>query len=83
MIDIAILGSLFDACSAIIGMSFFDNIIASVGIIFWSLPLGFGSSVGAFFFSEDVSSNGYFINSFAPFSDSSMYGLLAMITCFI
>ena len=50
VIDIAILGcSLFNPYFTIVGMSFFNNIVMSIEIIFWNLLLGFGSPTGAFF----------------------------------
>ena len=80
--DIAILSFLFDVCSAIIDLSFFNNINISNEIIFWTLFLDLGFSASTFLFSKNVSSHGHFVNSFAPFSDLSIYGLLEMITYF-
>ena len=84
VIDIAIsVCSSFGASSATVGLSFFNNIVASVEIIFLSLSLGLGSPAGAFLFNNGVLSKGHLVKNFAPCSDLSMYSSLAMTTCFV
>ena len=84
MIDIAVsVYSLFGVSSAIMGLSFFNNIVASVEIIFLGLFLGLGSLAGAFLFNESILSKSHLVNNFAPCSDLSLYGSLAMTTCFV
>ncbi len=57
--------------------------VTSVAMCFCGLSLGLGSPAGAFLFDEGAVSNGHLLNSLAPCSDSSMYGSLAIITCFV
>lgn len=58
-------------------------IMASIGSIFCDFRLGLSSAIGTFFFIKDVSFMGHLVNSFALFSDLSMYNSFAMTTCFI
>lgn len=84
VIDIVILIYLsFGTFSTTVGLSFFNNIVTSVEIIFLGLPLGLGFPAGAFFFNDGVLSKDHLVNNFAPCSNSLMYGLLAMTICFV
>ena len=84
MIDIVVsVCSSFGATSATVGLSFFNNIVAFVKIIFLGLPLGLCFSAGAFLFNESILSKSHLVNNFAPCSDLSTYGLLAMTTHFV
>lgn len=83
VIDIAVLSCLSGACSATVGLSSFNNIGMFVKTIFRGRPLGLSSPAGAFLFSKSVSFNDHLTSNFAPCSDSSIYGSLAMTTCFV
>ena len=78
VIDIAV-----STCSSMgvssAGLSIFSRLVASAKVevsataTFRGLPLGRGSPAGAFLFDGVDASRGHSLNSFAPYSDSSMY----------
>lgn len=81
MIDIAIMSySLCGVFLAIVGL--LTN-MAFVVVIFRGFLLGLSSFARTFFFIEGVLSRGHLVNSFASFSDLSMYSTLAMTTCLV
>ena len=65
------------------GLLFFNNIIASIKIIFLNLPLGFSSPISTFLFNKGILFKGHLVNNFAPCSDLSIYNLLAMTIGFV
>ena len=88
VIDIAVSGRSSMGVSA--GLSISSKFVASVkvvgasvAVILRGLPLGRGSPAGVFLFDGIDASKGHSLNNFAPFSDLSMYGSLAIITCFV
>ena len=84
MIDIAVsVYSSFGAFSAIVGLLFINNIVTFIEIIFLGLLFGLGFPTDAFFFNKGISSKGHLVINFALCSDSLMYSLLAMTTCFV
>lgn len=84
IIDIIIpVCSLFGAFFATIGLLFFNNIIASIKIIFLSFSFYFCSSTDTFHFNKGVLFKSHLINNFIPCSDLSMYGLFTMTICFV
>lgn len=56
---------------------------AFIVVILRGLPLDCGSPTGVFLFGRIDVSKSHSINNFAPCSDLSIYGSLAIITCFV
>lgn len=84
MINITILVCfLFGAFFASMGLSFFNNNLVFVEIIFLSRPLSLGSPIGAFLFNKSVLSKSHLVNNFASYSNLSIYSLLIMTTYFV
>lgn len=75
--------SLFSIFFITVDMLFFNNIIVSVEIIFFCLFQGLNSPANTFFFNKSISSKGHLVNNFVPYSDLSMYDLLAITTYFV
>lgn len=84
VINIVILNySLFDVYSVIMGLLLFNNIVASIEIIFWDLLLGFNFYASTLFLNKSDLFKDHFTDSITLYSSLVIYGLFAMTIYFV